>query len=147
MSKKLYRNKEDGILGGVCAGLSDHFESDVVLIRLIFVFLTIFGGGGLLIYIIMWIVIPTLNSTENEYEVHDDSNTIKDNEFKESGNNTKCNKSESGVRRLKSRQILGIALMIFGVFFILDEFIPIRFDDYVFPAFMIILGGLLAWTK
>ncbi len=155
MNKKLYRNKRNGVFGGVCAGLADYFDLDIVLVRLIFVFLSIFGGGGLLIYIIMWIVIPTLESSnlaENEYVVYDDSSTVKENEFKENSNNTESNNyatanSKTGMRRFESRQILGITLMVFGFFFILDEFIPIHFGDYVFPAFMIIVGGLLLWNK
>lgn len=56
--KKLYRSNTDRKLCGVCGGLAEHLDIDPVIIRLIFIFLTLFGGGGLLIYLICAVVIP-----------------------------------------------------------------------------------------
>ena len=56
--KKLYRSNTDRKLCGVCGGLAEHLDIDPVIIRLIFIFLTLFGGGGLLIYLICALVIP-----------------------------------------------------------------------------------------
>lgn len=56
--KRLYRNTTNKILAGVCSGVGDYFSIDPVIIRLLWVVLTIFGGAGLLIYIIAWIIIP-----------------------------------------------------------------------------------------
>jgi len=59
VKKRLYRNTKEKVLGGVCAGIADHFEVDPVLIRLIWIFLTLISvGAGILAYIIAWIVIP-----------------------------------------------------------------------------------------
>jgi len=55
--KRLYRDTENQKIFGVCAGLSDYFEMDVTLIRLIWVLLVFFAGTGLLAYIIMAILI------------------------------------------------------------------------------------------
>ena len=56
--KKLYRNETDGKIAGICSGIGDYFEIDPVIIRLLF-WLVLFFGGGLLVYIIGWIIIPT----------------------------------------------------------------------------------------
>jgi phage shock protein PspC (stress-responsive transcriptional regulator) len=56
--KKLYRSNTNRKLSGVCGGLAEHFDIDPTIIRLIFIFLTLFGGGGLLIYLICALVIP-----------------------------------------------------------------------------------------
>ena len=56
--KKLYRSNTNRKLCGVCGGLAEHFDTDPTIIRLIFIFLTLFGGGGLLIYLICALVIP-----------------------------------------------------------------------------------------
>ncbi|MEE0895085.1 MAG: PspC domain-containing protein [Bacteroidales bacterium] len=56
--KKLYRSNTDRKLCGVCGGLAEYFDIDPTIIRLIFIFLTLFGGGGLLIYLICALVIP-----------------------------------------------------------------------------------------
>ena len=57
-TQQLTRSKTDSMIGGVCGGLGKYFSIDPTLIRLIFVVLTVFGGGGVLIYLILWIVIP-----------------------------------------------------------------------------------------
>ena len=55
--KKLYRNKTDGKIAGICSGIGDYFEIDTVIIRLVFL-LGLFLGGGIFVYIIGWIIIP-----------------------------------------------------------------------------------------
>ena len=55
--KKLYRNKTDSKIAGICSGIADYFEIDPVIIRLLFL-LGLFMGGGLIVYIIGWIIIP-----------------------------------------------------------------------------------------
>ena len=55
--KKLYRNKIDSKIAGVCAGLGDYFEIEPVIIRLLFI-VGLFLGAGPIIYIVGWIIIP-----------------------------------------------------------------------------------------
>jgi len=56
---KLRRNKIDGILGGVCAGIGDWLGIDHGPVRIIFVLLIIFTGLPVLVYFLMWIFIPS----------------------------------------------------------------------------------------
>ena len=56
--RKLYRNKQDGQIFGVCAGLGDHFDVDPVIFRIGFVSALIFAGIGILPYCIMALIIP-----------------------------------------------------------------------------------------
>ena len=56
--KRLYRSRKNAMLGGVCAGLGEYFGIDPTIVRLIFVLLFLFGGHGLLIYLILWLVVP-----------------------------------------------------------------------------------------
>ena len=58
MEKKLYRSRADKKLCGVCGGLAKYFGVDATIIRLALVLLCLFGGGGLLAYIICALVIP-----------------------------------------------------------------------------------------
>lgn len=53
----LYRDTDDTVLGGVCSGLGHYFDIDTTLIRVVFVVLAVFGGGGLLAYVILWAVL------------------------------------------------------------------------------------------
>ena len=57
-TKRLYRAREGRVVAGVCAGLATYFGVDPTLVRLAFALVTIFGGVGVLLYLIAWIVIP-----------------------------------------------------------------------------------------
>lgn len=57
-AKKLYRSMKNKMLGGVAAGLGEYFTIDPTLVRLGFVALALLGGPGIVIYIIMWLVVP-----------------------------------------------------------------------------------------
>lgn len=59
MQNRLLRSQQDRILGGVCAGLGKYLSIDTVLVRLFFIVFTMVGGIGPLLYIILWIVVPS----------------------------------------------------------------------------------------
>jgi phage shock protein PspC (stress-responsive transcriptional regulator) len=46
------------MVGGICGGLAEYFNVDVTLIRILFVVLALAGGSGLLLYLVMWIIVP-----------------------------------------------------------------------------------------
>lgn len=56
--KRLYRTREGRIVAGVCSGLATYFGIDATLIRLAFGVLAIFGGMGVLAYLIAWVIVP-----------------------------------------------------------------------------------------
>lgn len=56
--KKLYRSRENKVLAGVCGGIGEYFEIDPVIIRLIWIVLTMIWGFGLFLYIIAIFLIP-----------------------------------------------------------------------------------------
>jgi phage shock protein C len=57
--KRLYRARDDRMLGGVCGGLGEYFDVDPVLMRLVFVAGTVLSGGlGLAVYVLLWIIVP-----------------------------------------------------------------------------------------
>jgi phage shock protein C len=57
-TKKLFRSRQERMIGGVAGGLGEYLNVDPTLMRLAFVILTFFGGSGIPIYLIMWLVIP-----------------------------------------------------------------------------------------
>ncbi|HSK13875.1 MAG TPA: PspC domain-containing protein, partial [Phnomibacter sp.] len=63
--KRLYRDEQDKIIGGVASGLANYFKIDPAIIRVIFVALFFGGGSGLLIYIILWIILPSRSLVTN----------------------------------------------------------------------------------
>ena len=56
--KKLYRSKKNRVLGGVCGGVGEYLDVDPVIIRIIWVFLALGYGTGIILYLIAWLVIP-----------------------------------------------------------------------------------------
>lgn len=58
MNKKLYREREGKILGGVCVGIGNFFSLDPTLIRLAWILFSCLGGSGILAYILCLIIIP-----------------------------------------------------------------------------------------
>ncbi|MGH2643619.1 MAG: PspC domain-containing protein [Chitinophagaceae bacterium] len=65
ISKRLMRNENDKILGGVCSGIAAHFNLDPVIIRIITFLLILAWGTGLIVYIILWIVLPSSRTPQN----------------------------------------------------------------------------------
>ena len=68
---RFVRSRKNRQLAGVCAGLSDYFNFDVSLMRVLFVVAALCGSFGLWLYIILWIVVPeeqpTIGFDENEH--------------------------------------------------------------------------------
>jgi len=56
--KRIYRSRTNRVLAGVCQGLGEYLNIDPTLVRLAWAVLFLFGGAGLLAYIIAWIIIP-----------------------------------------------------------------------------------------
>lgn len=65
--KKLFRDPDHKILGGVSGGLAHYFNIDVVWVRLIWVLLVLAGmGSGIIVYIVLWIILPEAKSTSEK---------------------------------------------------------------------------------
>ncbi len=62
--KKLFRNENEKVLGGVCSGLAHYFNIDTVVVRIIFVILMFSFGIGFIPYLILWVVVPSTATLE-----------------------------------------------------------------------------------
>ena len=61
MKKKLYKSNTDKKLSGVCGGIAEYFDIDSTIVRLIWVFFTLFVGCGIIAYIIAALVMPKIS--------------------------------------------------------------------------------------
>lgn len=61
--RHLFRDLENASIAGVCAGIANYFNIDVIIIRAIFLIMFFFGGFGFPLYVILWIVVPKAKST------------------------------------------------------------------------------------
>ncbi len=70
--KRIYRDPDNRVLGGVCGGLGAYMGIDGLIIRIVFVIIFFLFGVGLLIYLILWIIIPEARTTAQKLEMRGD---------------------------------------------------------------------------
>lgn len=95
---RLYRNPDDVIIAGVCSGISAYFSIDSVIVRLVFVALILADGLGILIYIVLWIVMPEARTSIQKLEMRGKPVNLKKIE--------QTVKEKTGVAAEKGRQAL-----------------------------------------
>ena len=66
---RMYRDPDNRIIGGVCAGMGAYWRIEPWLVRVIFFILAIMGGFGILLYLILYIVIPEAKTTAQKIEM------------------------------------------------------------------------------
>ena len=130
----LYRSHENSVIGGVCGGLGDYLNTDPLVFRILFAVVFFIGGSGLLVYIILWIVIPLeeipVINTSNNMNME---NEIKNNDVKEQKKHQKNDGNLWG----------GLILITLGAIFLIDRFVPrIDFGD-LWPLILIVVGVIL----
>jgi phage shock protein PspC (stress-responsive transcriptional regulator) len=67
--KRLFRDTDRAMVGGVSAGFGAYFNIDPILFRLLFVIITISGGAGVLIYIVLWVIMPEAKTPEQKSQM------------------------------------------------------------------------------
>jgi phage shock protein C len=153
--KRLYRSVSNRVVGGVAAGLANYFNLDPILVRLLFVIFTLFGGGAVLIYIILWIITPDepyyANPIQNQPDMETDQNQQNEQQYQQQqyqqeyqpqpnqpqDPNKNPNPTE---KRMRGNLIGGLVLITIGGIFLVDQFIPrIDFGD-LWPVVLIVIG-------
>ena len=90
--KKMFRDSESRVLGGVAGGISAYFGVDATLVRLLFVFSVFLGGTGLILYLIIWMITPEAHSITEKMQMQGEpvtlsniENSVKEGLLKEEG--------------------------------------------------------------
>jgi len=74
--RRIYRDPDRRVFGGVCAGISAYLDWDPLIMRIIFAILVLPGGFGLALYLILWIVLPEAKTTAQKLEMRGDPVTV-----------------------------------------------------------------------
>lgn len=74
--KKLFRDPDDVIIGGVASGLAAYFGMETSIMRLIFVIVTLFAGSGIIIYIILWLIVPEAKTSIDKLQMKGEPVTL-----------------------------------------------------------------------
>lgn len=86
-NKKLYKTKDGAAIGGVCKGMSELYNWDVSVVRLITFVLVFFTGVPFILYFVLWIVLPdkkdvvVFKDSKEDYTIHEDEYTINDDDY------------------------------------------------------------------
>jgi phage shock protein C len=137
--KRLYRSQTDHILGGVCGGLGAHFNIDPVLVRIAFVILGLVNGIGVVIYLIMWLIVPDVSaegltsSSVINANVEDMKNRARD-----LGESVTGSKSQAG--------FIGLILIVLGALFLLRNLTNLDFW-MLFPLLLILAGIYMLFVR
>lgn len=143
MDRKLQRDENKKMLGGVAAGLAEYFDVDVTVVRVVFVLMAVFGLAGVLIYLILWIVVPAKSlfdpygSMGSGYQTYGNVPPVEPASF---------DPAAMPVKRSKSRVIAGAILVLLGLFFLFDQFffLPVWFTlTKLWPILLIVLGVMI----
>jgi phage shock protein PspC (stress-responsive transcriptional regulator) len=145
-TKKLYRSKTDRIIFGVCGGLGEYFEIDSLVIRLLFLLLTITGGAGAIIYIVMAIIVPVEGGKEKEKKEKEDDGSKQPAEKAEEMNGKRPRKWHS-----ETRSVIGFIIVLIGLNILFEQifkFSPLYWVNWgVVWSLIIIFIGLRLFSR
>ncbi len=114
--KKMFRDSEKKVIGGVASGVSVFFGIDVTLVRVLFVIFTIVGGIGFLTYIILWIALPEAKSITEKMQMQGEPVTLSNIESSvKKGLNEKEDEEESILAKIILFPFRLIAMIINGL--------------------------------
>jgi len=140
--KKLYRSETNRVLAGVAGGLGEYFGIDPLLLRILFILLAVFGGGGVIIYLILWLLIPSEKDTARDPE-----DTIKQNAEELKMKAQSFAKEFKGMQSENhSRNRFGFLIIVIGLVFLFDNLGFFRFH-FFWPVLLIAFGLFLVFRN
>jgi phage shock protein C len=128
-AKKLRKSRQNRVIDGVCGGIGEYFDVDATIVRILWVFLTLLGGSGLILYIVAMVIMP----------VNTDPLTAE--------------QMKLNVRLPDRRSYWGVVLILIGMFVLLERTrILSGFSwwgvsrTFVFPVSLIVVGLMFIYA-
>ena len=148
---RLYRIVNGRVIGGVAGGLAEYFGIDPTIIRILFILLTFMGGGGILLYLILWIVVPERYVPPMPYTktftAPESSTSGVGDTYEGFGTpvSPETHEPVNGGKKVEGSLIAGLVMILIGGFFLFERFIPsIHFSDF-WPILLIAIGVLVIY--
>ena len=121
--KKLKRNTQNKVIGGVCSGLGEYFGIEPIIFRIVFLALLLGFGSGFFFYLILWLLMPAGIPTQSAESVQDAEVVAE--------------------KKDRGSIIGGGTLILIGLFFLLRDYIPQIRWNMVWPVILIVVGIFL----
>ncbi|MCL4264591.1 MAG: PspC domain-containing protein [Anaerolineae bacterium] len=102
---KLERSEQEKVIAGVCGGIATYLDIEVIWVRLLFVLLAFASGMGVVIYLVLWLIMPQMDGAGAGTAV------LKEN-LDDMGHSAK---------RLSQPSAIGVALILLGLFFLANQ--------------------------
>lgn len=136
-NKRLFRSKKNSVIGGVCGGLGNYFDTDPIIFRALFVITFFAVGSGILVYIVLWIITPL----ESVPFFKPPDSAAQDEPVKEE---FKSENMEDQKKQKNDGSLWGgIILIVLGGIFLIDRFVQdIDFGD-LWPLILVAVGVIL----
>jgi phage shock protein PspC (stress-responsive transcriptional regulator) len=100
VGKKMYRNPEKKVIGGVAAGVAAYLGIDIVASRILFILLALPGGFGILVYIVLWVILPEARTLTDRMQMQGEPVTLSNIESTLKKNQFEKNEQESTLTRI-----------------------------------------------
>jgi phage shock protein PspC (stress-responsive transcriptional regulator) len=154
MNRRLYRSTTDTVLGGVAAGVSEYLDVDPSIVRIVWAVLGLVTGGiFVVLYVVMWIVVPEVPRPLPRAEAGtlENATTAGEGTAAEAsaGSGYASAVAEPHARRRGSGNgalIVGLVLIGVGVWFLVRQYIDIDIDR-LWPVGLVLLGALLLFVS
>ena len=136
-NKKIYRDSENRVVGGVCSGLANYLNLDVALVRIAFVIALLFASFGFWLYVILWIVLPVnsqqVNETTRQQETEPTTNS----------QGSTANSQQPSSSSKTTSVFAGIAVIFIGLIFLVNNFLPISWIWKLWPLILVVIGVVM----
>jgi len=145
--KKMYRNPDGKVLGGVATGVAAYFAIDIAVVRLLFILFAFLGGVGIIAYIVLWLILPEAKTITEKVQMEGEPVTLSNIE----SNIKKSLKVKDGEEnifvkillfpfRLIATIITGLGKVLGPALLFLVDFIRVAFG-----VFMVFIGLVFAF--
>ena len=147
MNRRLYRSRRDSVLGGVAGGVAEYLDVDPSIVRIIWAILALVTGGlFLVLYIVMWIVVPEGPSAATVARAASEPGT--------EAAHAEASAPAWGAYEQRLRRggsggavIFGLILIGAGIWFLIDQYIPAFDRDLILPIALVALGAALLFVS
>lgn len=143
--QRLYRSTTSKVFGGVAGGIAEYFNMDPVIIRIIFVLAAIFGGGGVVIYLVLWIAVPERPYTSTMFNMG--SSPGPEASADTAPKSEPVTEAGSEARRHSGSLIGGVILIGIGAIILATRVIPNVFFSDLWPFVLVVAGIVLIVTS
>ncbi len=145
MNRRLYKSRTDRVIGGVAGGVAQYLDMDPSLVRIVWAILALVTGGlMLLVYLVMWIVVPEAPVGWSPTAAMPTGEPLVDPQTGQPvAPPTDPEWHPAAHHSGNGRLVVGLLLILLGLFFLVREYIPSIRWDLFWPILLVIAGAAL----